>query len=201
MKFIYRKSQIQVFTLFILSVFGLFACSIDDEQSVIPKTTEEYKTELSAIVSSQKTIVENCIVGYNKGDFMKPLLYEDYRYNYMSALISAENVLAKPDLTIADIFTANKSISAPGKAFNDNVFISDRRPLNDLIAVCDTLYVHTPEGTDPGMAPALPRNKFKTEISAAKSIRDRSTTIDRQVAAAVDSLNIDLEIFQEAIIK
>ncbi len=201
MKFIYRKSQIQVCTLIMLSFFGLIACNSDNEELVIPKTTEEYKTELSAIVSSQKTIVENCVVGYNKGDFMKPLLYEDYRYNYMAALISAETVLAKPDLTIADIFAANKSISAPGKAFNDNVFISDRRPLNDLIAVCDTLFVHTPEGADPGMAPAVPRNKFKTEISAAKSIRDRFSTIDRQVSAAVDSLNIDLAVFQEAIIK
>lgn len=201
MKTINIKSTILLFSFILAIAIGFNACNADDEDIVIPKTLEEYKTELSDLVASEKSVVQNCIVGYNKGDFKSELYFAEYTYDYMAALVSAENVLAKPDLTIADIMAANKSLTSPGKLFNDNIFISDRRPLNDLIVVCDTLYNQTPTGTEPGMAPAEAKSQFKSDISDAKTVRGRSTTIDRQVTEAVDKLNLDLATFQNAIIK
>ncbi len=179
--------------------FGIVACSTDED--IVPKTLEEYKNEFSAIVTAEKAKVESCVVGYNKGDFRSELLFPEYRFNYMSALVSAEKVLAKPDVTIAEIFAANKSITSSGKAFNDNLFISDRRPIHELIVVCDTLRVRTPEGTAVGQAPAAARSAFSTAITKAKTVRSASTTIERQVTAAVEELNQELTIFQKAIIK
>ncbi|MCB8993989.1 MAG: hypothetical protein H6538_00100 [Bacteroidales bacterium] len=199
MKFLKINNKALLFSFFmgIALVFG--SCAKDE--TVVPKTLDEYKAELSKIVSIEKPKVQNCVVGYNKGDFKSDLLYPDVTYTYMLALVSAEQVLAKPDLTIANIFAANKALSSPGKDFNANLWISDRRPIHELIVFCDTLRAHTPEGFEVGMCPPEPRNAFIAEISAAKSVRSSSTALDRQVLAAVDKLNLALGIFQEAIIK
>ncbi|MCF8379741.1 MAG: hypothetical protein K9H49_09205 [Bacteroidales bacterium] len=201
MKFIKNNTTTLLFSLLILAVIGFSSCSQDDEVEVVLKTTEEYKADLSAIISIEKPKVENVQVGYDKGNFKDSLYYFDYKFEYMFALISAEAVLAKTDLTIADIVLANNSLASPGKKFNDMLWISDRRPIHELIVYCDTLRVHTPEGTEPGMVPAEPRNQFIAAISKAKSVRGSSATIDRQVAAAVIELNGELELFEEAIIK
>lgn len=196
-----NKSTILLFFLFFGFVAGFIACSSDEE--VIPKTLEEYKAELSAIVTSEIAKVQNCVVGYNKGNFKSQfeLLFADYKYNYMSALVSAEATLARADLTIADIFAENKAIAVPGKAFNDNLYISDRRPIHELIVICDTLIAHTPEGIAVGQAPAAERNTFIAAVTRAKTIRSTSTTIERQVSEAVEVLNQALTVFQSAIIK
>lgn len=201
MKLIKYNSTIFLFGLFVLISIGFIACNADDEVEVIPKTLEEYKAELSAIVSSEKIIVQNCVVGYNKGDFKTELLFPEITYDYIVALMEAEQVLEKADLTIADIFAANKAITPPGKAFNDNIWTSDRRPIHERIIYCDTLRVHTPEGFEVGMCPPEPRNAFIEAISKAKSVRSASSTIERQVIQAVDELNLALGIFEEAIIK
>lgn len=199
MKFSKNKSSYLLFTLIVGLVLSISSCSKDEE--IVPKTIEEYKTELSAIVTSEKAKVENCVVGYDKGNFKTELNYLDYKYNYMVALVSAEAVLVKSDLTIADLFAANKELTAPGKAFNDNLFISDRRPIHELILFCDTLRVHTPEGTLKGQAPADARNTFMAAVTKAKSVRSSTYTIERQVLEAVEVLKKALEIFQAAIIK
>lgn len=195
------KSKVFQITLILAMGMSWVACDADMEDAVAPKTLEAYKAEFTELVSSEKTKVENTIVGYNKGDFKGSEFFNEYSYDYMVELIAGENVLANPELTIADIWDANYKLSAPGKLFNDNIFISDRRELNDLIGVCDTLYVHTPAGTEPGMAPDEDRVAFKTDINEAKSVRDRMTSIDRQITEEVDSLTISLAIFEEAIIK
>lgn len=199
MKFMKNKSTILLFSLFFGFVAGFTACSSDEE--VIPKTLEEYKTELSTIVTLEIAKVQNCVVGYNKGNFKSELLFADQRYNYMSALVSAEATLANSDLTIAGIFAENKAIAVPGKAFNDNLYISDRRPIHELIVICDTLIAHTPEGIAVGEAPATERNTFIAAVARAKKIRSASTTIERQVLEAVEVLNQALTVFQSAIIK
>jgi hypothetical protein len=200
MKSIKNKSKILLFS-FIMAI-GITACNTDDE-TVVPKTLEQYKLELSDIISSEKVEVENCVVGYNKGDFKvaSQAFFVEYTTAYMDSLLAAEEVLAKTDLTIADIVDANEAITVPGENFNDNRFLSDRRPLNDVIAICDTLVAHTPEGTEVGQCPAEPRNAFRAAISAAKTVRGAGTTIDRQVTEAVDKLNLALTVFEEAIIK
>lgn len=201
MKFIKDNSALLLFSLLILTIVGFSACNKEDETEVIPKTLEEFKSDLSEIIAREKPIVENCEVGYDKGNFKDSLYYFDYRYDYMLAIISAEATLAKTDLTIADIFEANEALADAGKPFKDMLWISDRRPLQEVIVISDTLRVHTPEGTEPGMAPAEAREQFMAAISAAKSVRGRSSTIQRQVTAAVIELNGELEIFKEAIIK
>ena len=199
MKFMKNKTSILLYSLILGLFIGFSSCESDDE--ITPKTLDEYKTELSTIVTAEKAKVQTCVVGYDKGNFKSELLFADYRYNYMAALVSAETVLAKSELTIADIVEANKAITAPGKAFNDNLYISDRRPIHELIVFCDTLRVHTPEGTLTGQAPADARNTFMAAVSKAKSVRSSSYTIERQVLEAVEVLKKALEVFQAAIIK
>ena len=194
-----NKSIILLFSLFLGFVAGFTACNSDEE--VILKTLEEYKTELSTIVTSEKAKVENCVVGYDKGNFKGELLFADYRYNYMSTLVSAEATLAKSDLSIAGIFAANKAIATPGKAFSDNLYISDRRPIHELIVFCDTLRAHTLAGTTVGQVPLDAQNTFIAAITKAKTVRSTTTTIERQVLEAVEVLKQALNVFQAAIIK
>ena len=199
MKFIISNSTILLFAL--IMGMGFSACDADNEDDIVLKTLEQYKTELSQLVASEKVIVQNCVVGYNKNDFRSDEFYLEYTGNYMAALLAAEAVLSKPDLTIADIMAANYALTAPGKAFNDNTWISDRRPIHELIIYCDTLRVHTPIGSEVGAAPQEAHDEFNAAITDAKSVRSRGTTIDRQVTAAVDSLNPELVIFEGAIVK
>lgn len=195
-------SILQIIALAIIT--GSFiGCDVDSEDPVTPKTLQQYKADLSAIVTPEKVAVQNCVLGYNKGNFKVKAeeFYIEYTTAYMDALVSAENVLADPNATIADVMDANYALSDPGKSFNDNVFLTDRRELQELIVYCDTLRAHTPEGTEVGQCPPEPRNNFIAAISTAKGWRDRHTTLDRQVTEAIDELNLELVIFEEAIIK
>ncbi|HON01745.1 MAG TPA: hypothetical protein PLM04_01275, partial [Paludibacteraceae bacterium] len=62
--------NIKKFSLFFLFI-GLIgaSCSTDEENTVVPKTLEQYKQDFSQFVSAEKTKVQNCKMGYNKGDF------------------------------------------------------------------------------------------------------------------------------------
>ena len=199
MKFIKNKLSIRLFALLLAAGLGFYACT--EDKVVVPKTLEQYKSELSELVASEKAIVANCIVGYNKGDFRDAVLYPEAIANYMAVLLEAEAALANPDVTIADIVEANYNLSSPGKVFNDEVFKSDRRPLHERIVYCDTLRVHTAVGDSIGQAPQEAHTQFGAAISEAKGWRSRATTLDRQVTAAVDELDMELEIFEEAIVK
>lgn len=200
MKFI-KYITIFRFTAVLLAFgVGFYACNTDND--IIPKTLEEYKAELSYIVTSEKEVVGYCVMGYDKGNFrIDTILYLETTAEYMDVLNDADSIMAIDGLTIADVMFANDLISRPGKTFNDNTYNSDRRPLQEVIVYSDTLRVNTPEGTEPGMAPAEALARFGDAISVAKYWRSSSITIDRQVTAEVDSLNSELEVFENAIIK
>jgi hypothetical protein len=200
MKFIKYKSNYLLAIILLAFGIGFHACNSDDE--IVPKTLEQYKAELSAIVSSEKVKVQNCVMGYDKDNFrIDTALYFETIADYNSALADAESILAKDGLTIADVMDANYLITKPGDVFNDNTWISDRRPLDNTIKECETLQKNTPEGNEPGMAPVEAHERFSSAISTGKSVRGRSTTIDRQVTEAVDELNQEQQKFEDAIIK
>lgn len=201
MKYIKRNYQAFLFTGVLIAALGLSGCNFDEEDPVTPKTLDQYKTEMDALVASETDVVENCVVGYNDGDFRSATLFEEYSTNYLTALNIAEDMLKASDLTIADVMDANYLISPPGKLFNDEVFKSDRRPLDELIRYCDTLRVNTPIGTEPGAAPQDAHDQFDAAINSAEGVRSRMSTIERQVVEAVDELNLELEIFEDAIVK
>ncbi len=191
-----------LFSVLIVSIVILFtACSSDDENVITPKTLEQYKLELSTFISSEKNIVENCVVGYNKGDFKSTTNYDAYKSAYLTALLAAEATLTKPELTIANIIEANKSLAVPGKAFTSSLWISDRRPLNDAIVDAETLNTATLVGTAKGEVAQDAKTAFSTAITEAKTIRGASTTIERQVSAAVTALSEAKLAFTNAIIK
>ncbi|MCE5331789.1 MAG: hypothetical protein LLF95_06580 [Bacteroidales bacterium] len=201
MRILNKNSHIYILTLLLGSLFSFTACSTDEETEIVPKTLEEYKTEMSQFVSSEKIKVENCVVGYNKGDFKSTTNFDAYRANYLTVLVSAEAVLAKPDVTIADIVNANKTLAVPGKNFTSSLWISDRRPLNDLIISAETLNAATTVGTEAGQVSETAKNDFTTAITAAKAVRGASTTIERQVLEAIEKLKSAENTFKSAIIK
>lgn len=201
MKYLRRNYTALIFAGMMITGLGFSGCNFDDEDPVTPKTLDEYRSELSEIVNSETDIVENCVRGYNKGDFRSATFFEEYTTEYLAALRTARGMLDATDLTIADVMAANYLISPPGKLFNDEVFMSDRRPLQETIVYSDTLWVHTPVGTEPGQAPQEAYDQFGAAISTAKGFRDRMSTIERQVVEADEELNAELEIFEDAIVK
>jgi len=116
-------------------------------------------------------------------------------------LLAAEATLTKPELTIANIIESNKSLAVPGKAFTSSLWISDRRPLNDAIVDAETLNTTTLVGTAKGEVAQDAKTAFSTAITEAKTIRGASTTIERQVSAAVTALSEAKLAFTNAIIK
>lgn len=200
MKFIKYKLNFLLACFLLAFAISFHACNSEDD--IVSKTLEQYKAELNEIVLSEIETVSNCVMGYDKGNFRSDtVLFLEATTEYKNALDDAYSILSIEGLTIADIMDANYLISKPGKVFNDNIWISDRRPLHEAIVYCDTLRVNTPEGNEPGMAPAEARNRFGYAIGVAKGVRGASSTIERQVVSATEELNLELEIFEEAIIK
>ncbi len=196
------KAQ-KLYKLIIISgfVFATLSCAKEEETIIIPKTLEQYKQELLSFVNSQTEIVNNCVVGYNKGDFRSSTNYDAYTTAYKAKLAAALVVLQKTDLTIAQVVQVNTSLAADGKNFQTNLYISDRRPLNDLIVECEALNTATLEGTGTGQVPTAAKTEFTAAIAAAKIVRNATTTIERQVADEVTKLTAAKQSFQNAIIK
>lgn len=188
----------------ILSVMiVLNSCNADEETTIIPKTLDEYKIQLSEFVVSQKIVVNDCVIGFNKGNFKvgSTSSFDSYKTAYLTVLDAAEVVLNAPDVTIERIVATNKTLAVPGKAFNSSLFISDRRTLNDSIVVSESLNTAIIVGTETNQVADSSKVSFTTAITKAKSARDASTTIERQVDEAVTALGDAKKIFIKAIIK
>jgi hypothetical protein len=201
MKLINKFIRVLAFAVLSGAVSGFSGCTDDGETEIVPKAIEQYKLEMIQFVTSEKTIVENCVVGYNKGDFKSSVNFDAFRESYLTVLIEAVQVLSRNDITIADIVSVNKTLAAPGKAFTSNLWTSDRRPLNDAIVVAEELNTATPEGIEKGQAPSDAKTAFAGAITAAKAVRGASSTIDRQVTETVEKLEEARQAFLKAIIK
>ncbi|MFC2129297.1 hypothetical protein ACFLQX_00800 [Bacteroidota bacterium] len=196
-----------LFSITTAILIGFTSC--EEEEPVAEVTVEEYKNELSLLVSSEKVIVQNTTNGYNAGEiFASDSLFDVITGDYLDSLIVAEGIIAKPDVTFEDLYYANLAITEVGRRFHGEVFIADKRALNDLIGECDTLRVHTSVGTGPGEAPLGADTVFAASITVAKIIRDDAANSEfgqsykrnqRQVDAEVDVLNADFAVYKAAI--
>ena len=110
-------------SLIMLIGIGFSACTKDE--AVVPKTVEEYLDELRIIVNTDKAAVENCVVGYNKGDFkvFEETNFDTVTNRYMDSLLLAEEIMAIPDVTIEELFYANWALTTPGNEYWSRVFI------------------------------------------------------------------------------
>lgn len=194
----------------LLKVYGLvllvltttfLSCTMEEETVIIPRTLDQYKSELLQFVNAQIVVVDNCVVGFNRGDFRSAANFVAFTTAYRTQLTAALATLNNPNLTIADVVLANSSLTAAGRNFQTNLFISDRRPLNDVIVECEALDSATPEGTGVGQAPPSAKAAFAASIAAARIVRNATTTIERQVSEEVVKLNAARQVFLNAIVK
>jgi len=196
----------KIFRLLLFTValgFGLSSCTVDEPIVVVPKTIDQYIAQFSEYVASERAFVDNCVVGYNKGDFapLSASSFDSYTAAYRAALQADSAVIVKPGVTIAELVAANTSLAVPGKAFWGKINISDRRPLNDLITEVTALSDNTAVGTAVGQVSQEAKNALATAIAAAIATRDASTTIDRQVTEGVTALNTAKQAFLNAVDK
>ena len=192
--------------LFLLTLFGGFmlsSCKVDEPTVITPKTADQYKQEFTQFVTSESLKVRSCKVGYDKGNFtpVSTSSFVSYTTAYLTALIADSTVIAKPNVTIAELVIANTSLAVPGKAFWGKINISDKRALNDLIVTASTLNTSTVVGTLTGNVTQDAKTMFTTAIATATTTRDALTTIDRQVADGITALNVSIKAFTDAIIK
>ena len=189
--------------LVLLAAIGFVSCAKDEGTVIVPRTTEDYKLQMSQFVNSEKSVVESCVLGYDKGNFKisSTSNFVTYKTAYLAVLDSANIVLSNDSVTITQIVNTNKAIVQRAKNFNGSLFISDRRPLADPIVVAETLNAATTVGTDPGQVPQDAKTAYTSAITAAKTIRDASATIDRQVLDGVKILDEATTTFNAAIIK
>lgn len=200
------KQTNKISLLVILTIifgFGFSSCTVDEPIVVVPKTVDQYIAQFSAYVASERTFLDNCVVGYNKGDFtpVSTTSFNTYTSNYRVALQADSAVIVKPNVSIDELVAANTALATPGKAFWGKINISDRRPLNDLIVEVTTLNTSTLVGTAVGQVSQDAKNTLTTAIGTATTTRDALTTIDRQVAEGVTALNAAKDAFTNAIVK
>lgn len=160
-----------LFGLITVMLIGFSAC--EKEEAVEEITVEDYKNELSLLVSSEKELVESTTLGYDVGEiFASDSIFGLITGDYLDSLMVAEGIISKADVIFEELYYANFAITTVGRRFHSEVFIADKRALNDLIGECDTLRVNTPVGTEPGEAPFKADSVFTVAVSAAKFIRD-----------------------------
>jgi len=204
MKKIIIKYSITALSALILMLFTLSSCTKDrnGEDPVILKTTDDYKNELLSFVNSEKELLDTCIIGYNKYDFKVAATsnFTPYKTAYLTVLDTAYARLNRTGVTIAAIVAIDKTLSIPGKNFWGSLFLSDRRKLNDSIVSAEALNASVTVGTGPGQVLQGPKTTFTSAITAAKSTRDATVTIDRQIQPAIDKLEAAEAVFRSAII-
>jgi len=199
----YIKKISLLFLLTLLGGFVLSSCKVDEPTIITPKTSDQYIKEFTQFVTSESATVRNCKVGYDKGNFtpVSTTSFASYKAAYLTALIADSAVIAKLNVTIAELVIANTSLAVPGKAFWGKINISDRRPLNDLIATATTLNNNAVVGSLTGNVSQAAKTAFTSAITTATTTRDALTTIDRQVTDGITALNVSIKAFTDAIIK
>lgn len=203
MKKIEIKSII-VLAVLLLSI-GFSSCTTEEDPLYTQKTLEEYRTEALTFINGEIVTATAVELGYNKGDFKATStntpLFVPYKTNYLAALNSAKASIEKADATIPQIVMAQSGVTATGKLFNGTRWNSDRRALNDLIVSLTALNTATVAGTAVGNAPQAAKDALTAAITAAKSVRDTTVSIQRLVDEAVVTLTAAKTSFEAAIIK
>jgi len=201
-----KKIKFNLRKLWLPLMVSLVVCTTScakEEEAVPPKTLEEHRQELTQFATSEKAMVEATVIGYDKNNFMvaQTSTFASKKTAYLKVLDAALVLVPSPSLTMKNITDTYKSFGVPGQAFQYSLFICDRRPLQDLIVPCETLNAATTVGTAPGQVSQEAKTAFTNAITAAKKTRDLSTTIDRQVADGVTTLQKAKTDFEAAIIK
>ena len=195
-------NHVQVLSLVLIFTGGISSCT-KEENILVQKTLEERKIELKQFAAADTAMVNHTVIGYDKGNFMvaSTSKFASFKTNYLAKLNAALTIADNPDATMAMVLDAFKSFGVPGQAFQRSLFISDRRPLNDIYVTCLALNTITLVGTASGQVSQAEKDKFTAAINRAKTWRDLSTTIDRQVTDEVKLLNDAKAAFEAAIIK
>jgi hypothetical protein len=204
MKKINIKSCLYILAILLVSAMVISSCikDKDAENPLIPKTLDEYKKGMLSFISSENVLLDSCEIGYNKYDFKvaSTANFTPYKTAYKTVLDTAFAKLNRPGITIADIIALDKTFSIPGKAFWGSLFLSDRRPLNDSILRSEALNTAIVAGTGPGQVLQDPKTTFTAAIASAKTIRDATVTIERQIPPAITKLEDAETVFRAAII-
>jgi len=201
MKYILNKYLILAISLFSVMIFN--ACN--EEETVTPKTVDQYKTELSDYVNFEIAKVNACVLGFNKGDFKNTSTnipnFEPYKAKYLANLNAVVLVVNKEDITIAELVKARSTLTTNGKLFNNSLWTADRRALNDLIVECTAQNSSIEAGTSVGQASQEAKDIYGAAITAAKSVRDSGLPVQRMIDEAVQTLTDAKTVFEAAIIK
>jgi hypothetical protein len=201
MKIIIKKSTLNNIILQFSILLFFSACSTESETVIIPKPLETTRLEMSEFVKSEISKVSICVVGYNKGDFINVDKFDAYKADYMAVLISAETALLNPNITFADIVYINSTLVEKGTSFNNYLWISDRRELNDSIIASTELNNKTMIGFAIGEVSEESKNVFTSAIASAQAVKNTNLSIDRQINEAIIKLFESKKIFLNAINK
>lgn len=198
---IYKNCQLMIITLLMLVSIGFGACTMEDELTVVPlKTLTEYKTQMIAYLAKEKMMVDTARVGFNVNNLKTTTDSTTVKAPYLAAIIAAQEVVNKADVTIAQIAAADKTLATPGKAFWAAIWIADRRQLNDSIVAAAALNTATAQGNLGGQVLADAKAAFTSAIAKATSTRGTSALSALQIKMAVETLSAAKKAFVAAII-
>ena len=208
------KIKLFCFSCMLTAVGCLFsACS--DNDTITPKTFEEYKQEYKQFVDSEILRVESCLrEGYNKGELREYRVvnlqtgindtgytFETIKTDYLIALLEASRTIEEHS-TITEIVESNQKISESGARFGRYYNLVDLRPLQNAILVAEELRDATSVGTEIGQVSQGAKTVFEQAISDARGVRNSArTTDDFYVTRRIEILGTATAAFRNAIVK
>ncbi len=186
----------------IIMVIGFNSCDPDEVSVVVPKNLEAYKSDLQKLIDIEIVRVQNCVVGYNINDFRpaSSANFNKYTADFLKVLLIADSILKKPDVKIEEIALANQTLSAPGKLFKNSLWTADRRALNDSIVSYALFNSSITVGSVSGNVLQDVKSDSDLALGFAATIRDQTTSVDRQITVAIDTLIVAKEKLLKAII-
>lgn len=209
--------------LFLLTIaFGISISSCTNEDPVVLKVkpTAEFINQYKDFYTSQKQILDTCYAGYTRsggystgtigylqGYFnqSQKLNFLKYYNAYLADLKTDSTLLAKPNVTLAELIAINKSMATTGFNFMSRVNLCDHKELYDSIVSGNKVYTSIIQfsgynGLAGGKVLGYDKGQLLMALTSAGYTRDSASYAPPLIKRSLATLKTAISTFYDAII-
>ena len=210
---------------FLFSIFlgiGISSCTNEDPTVLTTKPTEQFIKQYKDFYTAERLIMDSCYAGYVRANmgYRKGYVNESSKtkfllnYNaYLLDLRADSTLLAKPDVTMAELVAIHKKMAVSGNTFMLTVNVCDRQELADSITSATKILLSFIQYSGVavsdkavGKVLAYDRGELNTAINGstnynnATKVRDNATFVQAQVDIALNGLRKAIPIYRASVI-
>lgn len=204
--------------LFLLSIIlgiSISSCTNEDPVVLKVKPTADFIKQYKDFYTNQRLILDTCYagyirgnVGYSKGYYNQSqitLNFTKYYNAYLADLRTDSTLLAKPDVTLAELIAINKKMATSGFNFISRVNLCDHKELYDSIVSGTKVYTSVVlfsgfNGAAAGKVLQYDKGQLLTALTNAGYTRDSANLAPPLITRSLTSLQTAIKAYYNAII-